>query len=310
MVLSAQGVKGGHMRVVAGLHCPNINCWVITKIEEPWFCLSCAAELPFADSSLNSTDNIMADGHAPIGRGSGYLNCQVLNACSIVNKRWDLQALLSMDSWDFTSKHQHDPPPCWLWSRLKTVKMVSSTNSEFRMSALKKVSVMATTSNFSVVRRPWDWLWTFMGRDHHSFIPYLLSSTWHRFQFPLNQLHRSFSLYLTHNLSFCVVTSNLPGREIESLSDLAKLDRCLTQLVLQPTRGENILDLLLTNSPGRSLRLKSSVVYLAVTMKLLNYQLSLPNPPWLGKTISLILKRLTLTDSETFSVKSPGTAVS
>ena len=53
--------------------------------------LSC--ELPFADSNLNSTDTIMADRRAPIGRGSGYLNCQVLNAHSIVNKRWDLQAL-------------------------------------------------------------------------------------------------------------------------------------------------------------------------------------------------------------------------
>ena len=42
------------------------------------------------------------------------------------------------------------PPPCRLWSRLKTVKLVSSTSSEFRMSALRKVSVMATTSTFSV----------------------------------------------------------------------------------------------------------------------------------------------------------------
>ena len=42
---------------------------------------------------------------------------------------------------------------------------------------------------------------------------------------------------------------NLSGREIESLSDLL-LDRCLTQLVLQPTQGENIHDLLLTNSQG------------------------------------------------------------
>ena len=33
------------------------------------------------------------------------------------------------------------------------------------------------------------------------------------------------------------------------LSDLI-LDRSLTQLVQQPTRGENVLDLLLTNSPG------------------------------------------------------------
>jgi len=62
--------------------------------EEPWFCLSC--ELQFADSSLNSTDNTMADGRAPIGRGFGYLNCQVLNAHSIVNKRWDLQAFNSL----------------------------------------------------------------------------------------------------------------------------------------------------------------------------------------------------------------------
>ena len=64
--------------------------------EEPWFRLSC--ELPFADSSLNSTDTIMADRRAPIGRRSSYLNC--MNACSIVNKRWDLQALLTSEKVD------------------------------------------------------------------------------------------------------------------------------------------------------------------------------------------------------------------
>jgi len=41
---------------------------------------------------------------------------------------------------------------------------------------------------------------------------------------------------------------NLPGRQMDLLSDLL-LDRSLIQLVKQPTRGENILDLLLTNSP-------------------------------------------------------------
>ena len=69
--------------------------WLSNHEEEPWFCLSC--ELPFADSSLNSTDTIMVDRHAPIGRGSGYLNCQVLNVRSIVNKRRDLQALLTSE---------------------------------------------------------------------------------------------------------------------------------------------------------------------------------------------------------------------
>ena len=42
---------------------------------------------------------------------------------------------------------------------------------------------------------------------------------------------------------------NLRSREVELLSDLI-LTRSLNQLVQQPTRGENILDLLLTNSPG------------------------------------------------------------
>ena len=52
--------------------------WLSDHEEEPWFCLSC--ELPFADSTLNSTGTTMADRRAPIGRGSA--NCQVLNARS------------------------------------------------------------------------------------------------------------------------------------------------------------------------------------------------------------------------------------
>lgn len=47
--------------------------WLSDHEKKLWLCLSC--ELPFVDSSLNSTDTIMADRCALIGRGSGYLSC-------------------------------------------------------------------------------------------------------------------------------------------------------------------------------------------------------------------------------------------
>ena len=123
---------------------------------------------------------------------------------------------------------------------------------------------------------------------------------------PLNQLHHP--PYLTHDLSSCVVTSIFQAERLNH-SDLI-LDRCLTQLAQQPTRGESILDLLQTHRVWFP-RLKSSVLYLAVIVMLFNFQLNLPNPPWLGITVSpMTLKRLTLIDSETFSVRSPETAAS
>ena len=60
---------------------------------------------------------------------------------------------------------------------------------------------------------------------------------------PLNQLHHP--PYLTHDLSSCVVTSIFQAERLNH-SDLI-LDRCLTQLAQQPTRGESILDLVQTH---------------------------------------------------------------
>ena len=66
---------------------------------------------------------------------------------------------------------------------------------------------------------------------------------------PLSELHHSLlSMPDTQHVVLCS-DFNLPGRQMDLLSDLL-LDRSLTQLVTQPTRGENILDLLLTNSPN------------------------------------------------------------
>ena len=65
---------------------------------------------------------------------------------------------------------------------------------------------------------------------------------------PLSELHHSLlSIPDTQHIVLCG-DFNLPGRQMDLLSDLL-LDRSLTQLVTQPTRGKNILDLLLTNSP-------------------------------------------------------------
>ena len=64
----------------------------------------------------------------------------------------------------------------------------------------------------------------------------------------LNDLHHSLlSIPASQHVILCG-DFNLPGRNIDLLSGIA-LDGSLTQLVQQPTHGENILDLLLTNSP-------------------------------------------------------------
>ena len=66
---------------------------------------------------------------------------------------------------------------------------------------------------------------------------------------PLNVLHHSLSAIPVSHAIILWGDFNLPGREVALLSDLI-LDRSLTQSVQQPTRRENVLDLLLTNSPG------------------------------------------------------------
>ena len=52
---------------------------------------------------------------------------------------------------------------------------------------------------------------------------------------PLNQLHQSLSSIPDSRHIILCGDFNLPGREIESLSDLI-LNRCLSQLVQQPTQ--------------------------------------------------------------------------
>ncbi len=192
---------------------------------------------------------------APIGMGCGYLKCQVLNARSIVNKSRDLQALLVSEKLDAVAITEtflsHDIldselldgiPDFTIFRRDRNrqgggvmlvlrngIPAIRRTDLETDCELLwVEITPASASSNFllGVFYRP----------------PGTISSS------VLNELHRSMSAIPDSQLVILCGDFNLPGRQIESLSDLA-LDRSLTQMVKHPTRGENILDLLLTNSP-------------------------------------------------------------
>ena len=71
--------------------------WLSDHEEEPWFCLDCQ---PTTDISMDTNSVSETNGCTPFGTGHGYLNCRVLNARSIVNKRLDLGALLISENLD------------------------------------------------------------------------------------------------------------------------------------------------------------------------------------------------------------------
>ena len=100
---------------------------------------------------------------------------------------------------------------------------------------------------------------------------------------------------------------NLPGREIESLSDLM-LDRCLTQLVRQPTQGENILDLLLTNSPGLVSQVEVVSGIPGSDHDAIQFSVKSAKPTLVRH--NRFTYNFKKADFDRFSVRSPGTAVS
>ena len=115
------------------------------------------------------------------------------------------------------------------------------------------------------------------------------------------QLH---SFFLSSYLGLCQQDGSKTTNQLPNI----RLSNSFWNLASFP---ENILDYYWQTHRVWPPSWKLSVVYLAVIMMLSNFQSSLPNPPWLGITVSpMTLKRLTLINSETFSVRSPGTAAS
>ena len=190
---------------------------------------------------------------APIGTGSGYLRCKVLNARSIVNKTRDLQALMITENLDAVAITETFLSQDVLDSEVLD-DMPDFT--VFRRDRNRQGGVMLLLrSGIPAIRRTdletdCEVLWVEITSATSS----ILLGVFYRppatdSMSVINELHRSMLTVPDSQLVILGGDFNLPGRQIELLSDLA-LDRSLTQLVKHPTRGENILvDLLLTNSP-------------------------------------------------------------
>ena len=220
--------------------------WLSDHEEEPWFCQ------PTTDISLTSmgTNSVSeSNGCAPFESGHGYLNCQVLNARSIVNKRLDLRALLFSENLNAFAITE-----TFLSEDILDSELVDETAfTIFRWYHNRHGGgIMLVLRNYlSAVHRTdletdCEILWVEIIIASFSILFGVFYRAPGSGSAPLNTLHHFLSaLPVSHPVILCG-DFNLPGREVELLSDLI----LLTQLVQQPTRGENVLDLLLTNSPG------------------------------------------------------------
>ena len=193
----------------------------------------------------------LSDGCAPFRAGSGYLRCKVLNARSIANKTLDLQALLISEDLDVIAITETFLSEDVLDSKLVDVATYTVCRRDRNRHGGGIMLILK--SDISVVRREdletdCELLWTEIIKDSSSIMLGVFYRPPGSGYSPLSELHHSLlSIPDTQHIVLCG-DFNLPGRQMDLLSDLL-LDRSLTQLVTQPTRGENILDLLLTNSP-------------------------------------------------------------
>ncbi len=257
-----------------GILCEVCNIWLHANCIDSWSCKKCLSQaLPFAntstmsttDDSCSNTSSLSLDTStesisttATIVRKNNSFHCTVLNARSIVNKRLDLHALLMSKQIAVTETFCNDD--------VLDSELSSSHYSIFRRDRNRHGGgvLLMIRSNIPATRRrdlesACEILWTELPK--HTLLGVYYRPPNHSTK--LSELQQSLTrLPSSHHVILCgdfnipqidwtttspTTTSQLASELCDTLNDFA-----LHQLVTEPTRLNNILDLVVTNNPDKT----------------------------------------------------------